>query len=317
MLTGRAEDGRSYALLVDGTTLTIRLSGPGDYEAVKRLHEAMSLESLYFRFFSASRVSAEREARRVCLEGRPGMVALVGLLGGELVGVASYEFAADGAVAEAALAVADGMHRRGIATLLLEHLVSLARARGVTALTAEVLADNYAVLHVLTDSGLALRRRWDDGVAELSIPVPRVAALGEAGAGNGVWDHGRMAGHSISVTVSWVSLARSHQVAGRLHRQRGRRSTCSPVRSVVSSALAQEHALPGPVRFTPNEHAYALRTRRRRYQVRVRCFGDAPVLSPADRRRRRYAARRSGRMPRALPWLTARARCAGREARRW
>ena len=55
-------------------------------------------------------------------------------------------------------------------------------ARGVKALTAEVLADNYAMLHVLTDSGLALRRRWDDGVAELSIPVPRVAALGEASA---------------------------------------------------------------------------------------------------------------------------------------
>ncbi len=185
MLTGRAEDGRSgrsYALLVDGTTLTIRPSGPGDYEAVKRLHETMSPESLYFRFFSASRVSAEREARRVCLEGRPGMVALVGLLGDELVGVASYELAADGAAAEAALAVADGVHRRGVATLLLEHLVSLARARGVTALTAEVLADNYAVLHVLTDSGLALRRRWDDGVVELSIPVPRVAALGEPSA---------------------------------------------------------------------------------------------------------------------------------------
>ncbi len=185
MLTGRAEDGRSgrsYALLVDGTTLTIRPSGPGDYEAVKRLHEAMSPESLYFRFFSASRISAEREARRVCLEGRPGMVALVGLLGDELVGVASYEFAGDGAVAEVALAVADGVHRRGVATLLLEHLVSLARGRGVKALTAEVLADNYAMLHVLTDSGLALRRRWDDGVAELSIPVPRVAALGEASA---------------------------------------------------------------------------------------------------------------------------------------
>ena len=180
-MTGRAEDGRSYALLVDGTTLTIRPSGPGDYEAVRRLHEAMSPENLYFRFFSASRVSAEQEARRVCLEGRPGMVALVGLLGDELVGVASYEPVGDGA-AEVALAVADGMHRRGVATLLVEHLVSLARAHGVTALTAEVLADNYAVLHVLTDSGLAMRRRSGDGVAELFMPVPRVAALGEASA---------------------------------------------------------------------------------------------------------------------------------------
>ena len=180
-MTGRAEDGRSYALLVDGTTLTIRPSGPGDYEAVRRLHEEMSPQNLYFRFFSASRVSAEREARRVCLEGRPGMVALVGLLGDELAGVASYEPVGDGA-AEIALAVADGMHRRGVATLLVEHLVSLARAHGVTAFTAEVLGDNYAVQHVLTDSGLAMRRRSADGVVELSMPLPRVAALGEASA---------------------------------------------------------------------------------------------------------------------------------------
>ena len=174
--------GRSYALLVDGTTLTIRPSGPGDYEPVKRLHEAMSPDNLYFRFFSVSRVSAEREARRVCLEGRPGTVALVGLLGDDLVGVASFELVGDGAVAEVAVAVADGMHRHGVATLLLEHLVSVARARGVTALTAEVLADNYAMLHVLTDSGLATRRRLDNGVVELSMLVPRVAALGESSA---------------------------------------------------------------------------------------------------------------------------------------
>ncbi|HYA49891.1 MAG TPA: GNAT family N-acetyltransferase, partial [Streptosporangiaceae bacterium] len=184
-MTGLAEDGRlgrSYALLVDGTTLTIRPSGPGDYEAVKRLHEAMSPDNLYFRFLTLSRALAEQEARRVCLEGRPGTVALVGLLGDELVGVASYEPVGDGVAAEIALAVADGMHRRGVATLLLEHLVSLARAHGVKAFTAEVLTDNYAVLHMLTDSGLAIRRRWGNSLVELSIPVPRVAALGEASA---------------------------------------------------------------------------------------------------------------------------------------
>jgi len=184
-LTGLAASrgpGRSYALLADGTTLTIRPPGPEDYEAVKRLHEAMSTENLYFRFFSASRVSAEREARRVCLDDRPGMVALLGLLGGELAGVASYELDPGGVTAEVALAAADGMHRRGVATLLLEHLVSLARARGVQTFTAEVLADNYAVLRLLGDSGLVLRRRISNGVVDLSIPIPRLAALGEASA---------------------------------------------------------------------------------------------------------------------------------------
>ena len=178
-LAEHERSGWSYALLADGTTLTVRPPGAGDYEAVKRLHEGMSPDNLYFRFFSASQVSAEREARRICLEERPGLEALLGLLGDELAGVASYELTPDGPAAEIALAVADDMHRRGVATLLLEHLVSLARARGVTTLTAEVLPDNYAVLHLLTDSGLALRRRSGDGVVELSMPIPRNAALGE------------------------------------------------------------------------------------------------------------------------------------------
>ncbi len=172
--------GQSYALLADGTTLTIRAAGPEDYGPVRQLHEAMSPDNLYFRFFSASQASAEREARRVCLEGGPGLVALLGLLGDKVVGVASYELTADPAAAELALAVADDMHRHGIATLLLEHLVSLARARGVKVLVADVLPDNYTVLRVLSDAGLAVRRKYDDGVVELSMPVPRNAALGEA-----------------------------------------------------------------------------------------------------------------------------------------
>jgi len=181
-LSALAGAGQSYGLLADGTTLTIRPPGPGDYEPVRQLHEAMSPDNLYFRFFSASQASAEREARRVCLKGGPGLVALLGLLGNEVVGVASYELTADAAAAELALAVADGMHRHGIATLLLEHLVSLARARGVKVLVADVLPDNYAVLRVLSDAGLAVRRRSGSGVIDLFIPLPQNAALGEASA---------------------------------------------------------------------------------------------------------------------------------------
>jgi acyl-CoA synthetase (NDP forming)/GNAT superfamily N-acetyltransferase len=160
--------------------MTIRPPGPDDYGSVRQLHEAMAPDNLYFRFFSASRSSAEWEARRVCLRDDPGRVALLGVLGDEVVGVASYEVTADAAAAEVALAVADGMHGRGIATLLLEHLVSLARAQEVKVLVADVLPDNYPVLRVLSDAGLAVRRRLGNGVVELSMPVPPNAALGEA-----------------------------------------------------------------------------------------------------------------------------------------
>jgi hypothetical protein len=81
-----AEAGRSYALLADGRTMTIRPAGPDDYGPVRQLHEAMAPDNLYFRFFSASRSSAEWEARRVCLRDDPGRVALLGVLGDEVVG---------------------------------------------------------------------------------------------------------------------------------------------------------------------------------------------------------------------------------------
>ena len=52
--------------------------------------------------------------------------------------MASYVAArSDPEQAEVAFAVADHMHHRGIATLLLEHLVSLARSRRITTFTAE------------------------------------------------------------------------------------------------------------------------------------------------------------------------------------
>jgi len=176
------EAGHSYALLADGTTLTIRHAGPGDYGPVKDLHDEMSPENLYFRFCSASSVAGEQEARRVCREPAGDHEALVGLLGAELIGVASYELIGDTGSAEVAFAVADRAHGRGIATLLLEHLVSLARARGVQVLIAEVLPENEPMMRVFGDAGLGVRRRYGDGMVEFSMPVPPSTAVGQASA---------------------------------------------------------------------------------------------------------------------------------------
>ena len=179
-MTALTEAGCSYALLADGTTITIRPAGPGDFEAVKQFHEAMSPDNLYLRFFSMSRQAAEQEARRVC-RGEDGSArgAILGFLGDELVGVASFEPDTDPATAEVAFAVADRMHRRGVATLLLEHLVSLARDRGVQVFTASALPENTAMLRVFADAGLAVTRRLDEGVVELSMAIPGSAALSE------------------------------------------------------------------------------------------------------------------------------------------
>src|SRR5215469_12337374 len=128
-MTSQAVAGHSYALLADGATVEIRPAGPDDVGAVTRFHQDMSPDNLYLRFFSMSKRAGEQEARRVCRPPDADHAALLALLGTQMVGLASYETTATPGLAEVAFAVSDDMHGRGIATLLLEHLVSVARAQ--------------------------------------------------------------------------------------------------------------------------------------------------------------------------------------------
>ena len=163
----------TYALLTDGTMLEIRPAQPGDFRAVRDMHAKMSTENLYLRFFGVSRSAAESEARRVCREPSPDHAALLALLEGQVVGCGSYEVASDGSgEAEIAMAVADDMHRRGVGTLMLEHLISLARSRGVRAFVAETLSENALMMQVFADAGLGGQRALSDGVYEVSFPLP-------------------------------------------------------------------------------------------------------------------------------------------------
>ena len=178
-----------YALLADGRTVQIRPATHADYAAVKAMHEAMSPNNAYLRFFSLSRLAAEQEARRVTRDPGPDHAALLAIFDGQVAGLASYEVARSsagqhgasqpgssqpgaGRTAEVAFAVADTMHHRGIATLLLEHLVSLARAQQLTALTAETLQQNTGMLRVFSDAGLPVMSKREDGVVAITIPLP-------------------------------------------------------------------------------------------------------------------------------------------------
>ena len=166
-----------YALLADGRTVEIRPTRPADFDAVKAMHEAMSPDNAYLRFFSLSRRAAEQEARRVTREAGPDHAALLALFDGQVAGLASFEVArgrdgAPGRTAEVAFAVADTMHHRGIATLLLEHLVSAARAMQLTALTAETLRENTGMLRVFAEAGLPVVTKVEDGVVSVTIPLP-------------------------------------------------------------------------------------------------------------------------------------------------
>ncbi|WP_128381352.1 bifunctional GNAT family N-acetyltransferase/acetate--CoA ligase family protein [Streptomyces cavernae] len=163
-----------HALLADGTTVCIRPAEPSDHDQVRNLYEEMSPENLRLRFFGASRRSAELAADRTCAPPRTGYRALLAETGGRVIGLAEYDTgdpAGAEASAEIAIAVADGLHHRGVGTLLVEHLVSVARAEGITTFTADALAENRAVLQLFADLGLRTARRFDGSEVRCTIEL--------------------------------------------------------------------------------------------------------------------------------------------------
>ncbi|MGW4075338.1 bifunctional acetate--CoA ligase family protein/GNAT family N-acetyltransferase [Streptomyces asiaticus] len=150
-----------HALLADGTTVCIRPVTAADHDRVQGLYEEMSPDNLRLRFFSLSPRSAALAADRACAPAHPGYRALLAQTHGQVIGIAEYDTAGEKDEAEISIAVCDGLHHRGVGTLLVEHLVSTARAEGITTFTADALSENREILRLFADLGLRTARRFD------------------------------------------------------------------------------------------------------------------------------------------------------------
>ena len=124
------------AVLSDGGTVHIRPVRPDDADRIEAFHGRQSRESIYFRYFSPMPRLGARELERVVNVDYVSRLALVALLGDDIVGVASYDTWHDRNEAEVAFIVDDAHHGRGLATVLLEYLLVAARENGFDGLTA-------------------------------------------------------------------------------------------------------------------------------------------------------------------------------------
>ena len=148
------------ALLLDGAVVRLTELHEADAPLVAAFYRDLPAYDRFLRFFSAGVVP--REAHVLGSPG-PADVALGAFRGDALIGVAqSLALGNDPSTAEVALAVAHAEQAHGVGTLLLEHLASLARRRGVRRFVADVLQENARVRQVLADIGLPVRR-WSEG----------------------------------------------------------------------------------------------------------------------------------------------------------
>ncbi len=164
-VTARSGD---RALLADGSVVVLRELGPPDADALLALHRALPPDDRYLRFFGSAPRHLEDFVGRLTSPAEPRHVVLGAFASGELVGAASY-VAVDGDTAEVALVVAHDRQSHGVGTLMLEHLVSLARTRGVRRFCADVLTANSRMLRVFADLGLVWTSTADCGDIHIDL----------------------------------------------------------------------------------------------------------------------------------------------------
>ena len=163
-----------YALLSDGRTVQIRPAAPDDFAAVKSMHEEMSPNNAYLRFFSLSRTAAEHEARRVTREPGPDHAALLAVYGGQVAGSPATRSSRTAA----ARRPRSRSRSRTPCTSGASPPCSSSTwsrspaARQVEAFVAETLSENTGMLRVFSDAGLPVSTRREDGVVTITIPLP-------------------------------------------------------------------------------------------------------------------------------------------------
>ncbi len=158
-------------VLADGGTVHVRPITVADADELVAFHDRQSRDSIYYRYFSAKARLTPAELDRfthVDMYDRAGLVAEDG---DRMIAWASYDRWPGRRDADVAFLVDDEHHGRGVATILFEHLVAIARTNGMERFTAEVLADNRGMLTVFRKAGWPLQRELESGVVEISFDL--------------------------------------------------------------------------------------------------------------------------------------------------
>src|SRR5688500_5189208 len=128
-------------------------------------------QTRYYRFFGPMKRLSDRDLHHFTHVDHVDRVAFVVLLGDQIIAVGRFDRYPGTDDAEVAFLVEDAHQRRGLGSVLLEHLAAAARERGITNFVAEVLAQNSKMVRVFQDAGYQSERSYEDGVVHLTFPI--------------------------------------------------------------------------------------------------------------------------------------------------
>ncbi len=167
--------------LRDGTPILVRLLRPEDKELLRAGFMRLSPTSRYTRFFGPKDTLSDDELHYLCdidQESHFAIGAVREEKNGSVTGLGIGRFIklADAPdTAEAAVAVADEVQRRGLGRLLFLRMCAAARERGITKFRCSVLGSNAGIQRLLEEVTPSHQLAVTQGVCTIELVIPDVA----------------------------------------------------------------------------------------------------------------------------------------------
>jgi len=147
---------------------------PSDEEEMRRLFYRFSDKSVYYRYFSPIKVMPHVKMQEYVNVDYRHCMSIVGFVeesGVErIIAEGRYVHLQDRPFADTAFVVDEKYQGRGIASFLLDILISCAQEQGIKGFTADVLADNKAMIRIYEKSRYPIQAIVEFGVYRLTIP---------------------------------------------------------------------------------------------------------------------------------------------------
>jgi RimJ/RimL family protein N-acetyltransferase len=164
---------REKLALRDGRTVLLRPIDPSDAPRLIHLHDSLSFEAQYFRFFGPKPHLTPAEAdylANVDFHKRFAIVAEIDNDGElEIVGVGRFDVN-EPRRAEAAVVIRDDYQHVGLGTAVLDRMREVGRGAGLKSFSAEILAENSKMIELLEANGLHASPA-QSGIVRITAPL--------------------------------------------------------------------------------------------------------------------------------------------------
>jgi acetyltransferase len=159
--------------LKDGTEVVLRPIKAEDEERFNELLESLSMESMRFRFFQILKEIPHETLTKYCNLDYDRQIAMVAELpqkGGQIIGAGRVIAEPDGKTGEFAVLVGDAWQRKGLGSMLTDHIIEVAKDMRLKRIFAIMLPDNSKMIGLSEKKGFKIER-LDEETVQASLTI--------------------------------------------------------------------------------------------------------------------------------------------------